>query len=281
MTQGPLTLENRRAIITGGSGGIGIVVASHFLTNGASICILGRSQERLSAATRELRSKYPGKFLAVQADIGTWTSAEQGVWEATEFLGGLDILVNAAGVQAPIGKFISNDIHEWERNIAINLFGCIYCCKNALPFMLRAENAAIVNFSGGGATSTRANFSAYAVAKTGIVRFTEVLADELRSTNVRVNAIAPGAINTQMLDEVITAGEIAGEEELRAAKQRAASGGASADAAAELVVYLASNASSGLTGKLISAVWDPWQSWNSQTIKEIMSGSQYNLRRIT
>jgi len=274
------TLENRRALITGGSGGIGSVVASHFLKNGASICILGRSQGRLSAVTEDLSRMYLGRVFAVQADVGTWKSVEPGVRQAAEFLGGIDILVNAAGVQSPIGELISNDIYEWERNIRINLLGCVYCCKVALPFLMRTDCATIVNFSGGGATSTRVNFSAYAAAKAGIVRFTEVLADELRNTNVRVNAIAPGAINTKMLDEIIAAGDMAGEE-LIAAKQRAASGGASVDAAAELVVYLASNESAGLNGKLISAVWDPWRSWDSQAINEIMSGSKYNLRRVS
>ena len=223
---------------------------------------------------------YLGRVFAVQADVGTWKSVEPGVRQAAEFLGGIDILVNAAGVQSPIGELISNDIYEWERNIRINLLGCVYCCKVTLPFLMRTDCATIVNFSGGGATSTRVNFSAYAAAKAGIVRFTEVLADELRNTNVRVNAIAPGAINTKMLDEIIAAGDMAGEE-LIAAKQRAASGGASVDAAAELVVYLASNESAGLNGKLISAVWDPWRSWDSRAINEIMSGSKYNLRRVS
>lgn len=277
----PFALENRKAVITGGSGGIATVVGSHFLKNGASVCILGRSLERLSSVAEDLNSVYTGRIFPVHSDVGNRESVEAGIRQAAEFLGGIDILVNAAGVQPPIGQFVSNDIDEWEQNIQINLFGCVYCCKYALPFLLSADVATIVNFSGGGATSTRANFSAYATAKAAIVRFTEVLADELRSTNVRVNAIAPGAVNTQMLDEVIAAGARAGDEELKAATQRAACGGASADSAAELVVYLASKNSSAITGKLISAVWDPWQTWNSEAVNEIMSGPKYNLRRIS
>lgn len=281
MAHYPLTLVNRRALITGGSGGIGSVVGSHFLKSGASICILGRSPERLARVVKELSSTYSGKIFAVRADVGNRESVESGIRQGAKFLGGIDVLVNAAGVQPPIGEFISTDIDEWQQNITINLIGCVYCCKYALPFLLRAEEATIVNFSGGGAVSSRANFSAYATAKAGIVRFTEVLADELRTTNVRVNAIAPGAINTHMLEEIIAAGEKAGEEELKTATQRLAHGGASAAAAAELVAYLASRNSAPLTGKVISAVWDPWRAWDSEAVMEIMSGPKYNLRRTT
>jgi len=257
------------------------VVASHFLDHGASVCIVGRNSERLSSALNELNAGSVGKAIGFRCDVADRTSVQRVVKQANRRLGGLDILVNCAGIQEPIGKFVDNDIAAWERNLQVNLFGSVYTCNAVIPIFLGLGGGAIINFSGGGATSSRAYFSAYATSKAAIVRFTEVLAEELKGTKIRVNAVAPGAINTAMLDEILAAGSRAGKKETVEARKRAATGGASADLAAELVVFLASSRSKGLSGKLISAPWDPWKSWDRSAIRQIMSESKYNLRRIS
>jgi NAD(P)-dependent dehydrogenase (short-subunit alcohol dehydrogenase family) len=274
-------LREKRALITGGSGGIGRVVASHFLAHGAMVCIVGRDSERLSSALNDLNAGRAGRAIGLRCDVGDRTSVKRAVKQANRRLGGLDILVNCAGIQEPIGKFVDNDIAAWEHNLRVNLFGSVYCCNAVLPIFLDRGGGGIINFSGGGATSSRANFSAYATSKAAIVRFTEVLAEELLGTKIRVNAIAPGAVNTEMLDQILAAGPRAGKKEIGEARKRAATGGASADLAAELVVFLASNRSKGLSGKLISAPWDPWKTWDRVAIRQIMSESKYNLRRIS
>jgi 3-oxoacyl-[acyl-carrier protein] reductase len=146
--------------------------------------------------------------------------------------------------------------------------------------MIKRRSGVIINFSGGGATSSRPNFSAYATAKAGIVKFTEVLADELKPYRIRINAIAPGAVNTKMLDEILKIGRKAGNVELAAAKKRALEGGISAELAAELAVFLASSDSANLSGRLVSAVWDDWKHWSKKYIKKIMAGESLTLRRV-
>jgi len=169
---------------------------------------------------------------------------------------------------------------EWEKNISVNLFGTVHASKEAIPYMQKNHSGAIINFSGGGATASRPNFSAYAVAKIGVVKFTEILADELAPYHIRVNAIAPGAINTKMLEEVLKAGSRAGKKELADAKKRAKEGGASPELAAALVVFLASSASAGLTGRLVSAPWDDWSHWGKKEIAQIMKTDALKLRRM-
>ena len=274
-------LKGKLALITGGSGGIGRVVASHFLRNGASVCILGSNPQRLAGALSALRSEVQDQVFGIRCDVGSRAAVQHAVLQATKKLGGLDILVNCAAIQKPIGEFVDNSLRLWERNLQVNLLGSVYCCRAVIPILAKRGGGAIINFSGGGATSSRANFSAYAVAKTAIVRFTEVLAEELHPKKIRINAIAPGAINTGMLQEILAAGPLAGKQEMVTAKKRNEEGGASADRAAELVVFLASRRSYCLSGKLISAVWDPWQSWDKTAIQQIMSDSKYNLRRIS
>lgn len=171
----------------------------------------------------------------------------------------LHALINVAGVQPPIGAFEQLDPDDWDRNLSINLSGTVNMIRGALPFFKSAEGGKIINFSGGGATSSRPNFSAYAVSKTAVVRLTEILAEELREYNIDVNAVAPGAINTGMLDEIIEAGARAGDEHERARKRKS-EGGDPIERIVDLCRFLISSESDGITGKLLSAIWDDYKS---------------------
>jgi NAD(P)-dependent dehydrogenase (short-subunit alcohol dehydrogenase family) len=274
----PAELKNKVAVITGGTRGIGKAVALAFAQNGADVCVVSRTAADIDE-TLNLLNEAAGRAIGIIADVSKKTDAGKIVQKTISTFKTIDILVNCAAVQKPIGPLVDNDINLWIQNIHINLIGTVICCKAVLPVMLRKQKGSIINFSGGGATSSRPNFSAYACSKTAIVRLTEVLAAEVKKDNVRVNAIAPGAVNTRMLDEVLHAGALAGAE-LEDAKQRAQKGGTSPDLAAQLAVFLASDKSEGLTGRLISAVWDKWQQFDADSIHQIMETDKYTLRRI-
>jgi NAD(P)-dependent dehydrogenase (short-subunit alcohol dehydrogenase family) len=136
----------------------------------------------------------------------------------------------------------------------------------------------IINLSGGGAAGPRPRFSAYAASKAALVRVTETLAVELKPYNIQVNAVAPGAVNTQMLDEVLAAGEKAGAE-YHQAQERARNGGTPVELVCELVKFLASSASGNLTGKLISAPHDPWREWEDRA-EELNDTPMFTIRRL-
>ena len=138
----------------------------------------------------------------------------------------------------------------------------------------------ILNISGGGATSPRPFFSAYATAKAGLVRLTETIAAEAGHYGIRANAIAPGAMNTEMRDTVLRAGpELAGETEYRKALEQAETGGALPDTPAELAIFLASDSAVGVNGRLLSAVWDSWRDLSAHA-PELARSDVYTLRRI-
>lgn len=145
--------------------------------------------------------------------------------------------------------------------------------------MIKQRRGKIINLSGGGAAYPAPHFSAYAASKAAVVRFTETLAEEMKAFNIQVNAIAPGAINTGIQEEVLAAGEIAGEKALAEAKKVRETGGTPPKVPAALAVFLASDESNGLTGKLISAVWDDWKEMGKR-FPEIMSTNIYTLRRV-
>jgi NAD(P)-dependent dehydrogenase (short-subunit alcohol dehydrogenase family) len=146
--------------------------------------------------------------------------------------------------------------------------------------MKKNRSGKIIFISGGGATKPLPNLSAYAVSKAGVVRFAETLAEEVKDFNIEVNSVAPGALNTRLLDEILTAGpEKVGHTFYEQSLKQQANGGTPLDVGASLCVFLASDKSKGITGKLISAVWDPWQKL-PEYLHDIQQSDIYTLRRI-
>ncbi len=202
------------------------------------------------------------------------------IGEARRVWDRIDVLVNNAAILGPIGNVWENDWEEWQTTIRVNLLAPVELCRACVPWMIAHRQGKIITLSGGGATGPRPNFSAYATAKTGLVRFSEILAHEVSKMNVQVNCVAPGAMNTAMLQAVLDAGlEKAGAIEYAQAVKRAEEGGALPQRAADLCVFLASPAGDSITGKLISAVWDPWESL-PEHIDDLKDSDIYTLRRI-
>ena len=274
-----MRLSGRVAVVTGAGRGIGRAVAQALAREGARVVLAARTGQQL-AETAAAIDRLGGQAAAVVADVSAPASVERLFAQAQAQWGQVDILVNAAAVQTPIGPFVQIDPAAWMRAVAVNLFGTVLCCRAALPGMIERGRGAIVNFSGGGATSPRPRFSAYAAAKAAVVRFSETLAEELRGTGVRVNAVAPGAANTAMLDQILAAGAQAGEAELAKARRCRAGGGTPVELVAELVVFLACDGAAGLSGKLISAPHDGWQDWTPQRIAALARTPWYTLRRL-
>lgn len=277
-----LSLNGKIAIITGANQGLGLEISRRYVSAGASIVMCARNGDLLTRAQMELASGLaPGQaVVVVPTDVSDLQSVEQLVKTSLQRFGRIDILVNNAGIYGPMGSIEEVDWVEWVRAIEINLFGSILMCRAVLPAMKEQRRGKIIQLSGGGATNPMPNISAYAVSKAAIVRFSETLGEEVRSFNIDVNAIAPGALNTQMLDEVLAAGpKTVGQAFFDRSVKQKESGGTGLDQGAELAVFLASDVSNGITGKLISAVWDNWEHW-PEHIDELRASDAYTLRRI-
>jgi 3-oxoacyl-[acyl-carrier protein] reductase len=195
-------------------------------------------------------------------------------------LGAVDVLVNNAGMLGPIGRLEDTDPKEWALTIQVNLLAPVCLMRLALPGMRSRGRGKIINLSGGGATGPRPHFSAYAAAKAALVRTTETVADEVKTSGIDVNAVAPGAMNSRLLEQVLAAGpERVGHNEYNRALEQREHGGAQPARAADLIAWLASSASDGITGRLLSAVWDPWEHL-SEHRDDLAKSDVYTLRRI-
>jgi NAD(P)-dependent dehydrogenase (short-subunit alcohol dehydrogenase family) len=178
-----------------------------------------------------------------------------------------------------MGAVADTDWSAWVRTIEINLLGSVLVARAVAPHLARRGYGKILQLSGGGATRPLPRLSAYAASKAAVVRFAETLASELRDRGVDVNSIAPGALNTRMLDDMLAAGpERLGEAVYTRALEQQRSGGAPPRCAAELAVFLGSAASDGITGKLLSALWDPWRELPEHCAD--LDSDVYTIRRI-
>jgi len=252
-----MNLLGKNIILTGAGRGIGRAIALEIARQGGALALISRSEQELQETLNLIHVVSPASFFIV-ADMSKRESVHNAFLFIKKRLDIIDVLINNAGIQGPIGLFHENNLDDWEMNLRTNLLGPVVLTHAVLPLMMAQKMGKIINMSGGGATGTRPNFSAYAVAKTAIVRFTENLADEYREFNIDINAVAPGAVNTKMLAEVICSDKKAGKELAEAIKRQSA-GGTDPEIPARLISFLASDASNGITGKLISAPWDPWQ----------------------
>jgi NAD(P)-dependent dehydrogenase (short-subunit alcohol dehydrogenase family) len=269
-------LDGRRALITGGGRGIGRAIALAMAREGAAVVVLARTSEQVGEVAAQIAGMGVHS-LAVQADLSHRGELEAGIDRALAEWGGIDILVNNAGILGPVGRTHELDPEAWMQTLQVNLFASFRCAQLILPGMIERQRGKIINLSGGGAVSPRPRFSAYAAAKAGLVRFTETLAAEVAEHAIDVNAIAPGAIHTNMVDEILNAGAAAGEEDRAEAQQLVDAGGQDPDRAAALAVFLASSRSDGLSGRLISAMWDDWEHLD---IAAVMGSEQFTVRRL-
>jgi NAD(P)-dependent dehydrogenase (short-subunit alcohol dehydrogenase family) len=273
-----MKLKGKVTIVTGAGRGIGKAIALAFAEEGADVIVVSRNLSEVEETAAQIKA-LGRRALALRADVSKKEEVACTVDSAIKEFGGIDILVNNAGIQGPIGPMVGNDIERWVETINVNLIGTFLCTKAVLPFMIERRQGKIINLSGGGATSPRPYFSAYASSKAAVVRLTETLAEELKPYNIQVNAIAPGAVNTRLLDEVLEAGEVVGKQELTKAIKQKQEGGVPPEKVAELAVFLASSKSDGLSGRLISLLWDSWREIPKH-LSDIMSSDIYTMRRI-
>ena len=278
-----MKLRGRAAIITGANRGLGEEIAARYVAEGADVMLAARDADALRAAGTRLHEGRPDpaqKVVWQPTDVSRPAEVERLVERTFGALECVDVLVANAGVYGPMGTIDVVDWGEWVRAVEINLFGTVLCCRSVLPIMRRRGAGKIVVLSGGGATAPLPRISAYAASKAAVVRFAETLAEEVKEDRIDVNAIAPGALNTRLLDEVLRAGpERVGQQFYERSVRQATEGGTPLETGAELAVFLGSSESDGITGRLISAVWDDWG--NLPQRRERLAGSDvYTLRRI-
>jgi NAD(P)-dependent dehydrogenase (short-subunit alcohol dehydrogenase family) len=270
-----LPLKDQAVLITGAGRGIGKRLAIGFGAEGARIGLLARSQAELDLAKLEIEDA-GGVALRIRSDVRDYEQMTAAVERMRTVFGGVQILIAAAAVQGPIGPLVDVKPRAWADAVEANLMGVMHACRAVLPRMIEKRRGKIIVIGGGGAASPRPRFSAYAASKAAVVRFVETLAEEVREFNVQVNCMAPGATYTHMTDEIMHSGERAGSKEIEEAENVRLTGGMSPEKQIQLALFLASERSNHISGKLIH-VNDDWK----RLERENMNPESFTLRRFS
>jgi 3-oxoacyl-[acyl-carrier protein] reductase len=275
-----MKLTGYNTLVTGGSQGLGRHIVEAFLAEGASVVFCARTGDDLNRTQAALTPRLqPGQqLIGVTCDVSDPASVAA-LFARAAGLGRLHAVVNNAGIYGPMGPTEDVALAEWTQAWQVNVTGTLLVCQHALRAMKPHRSGRIINISGGGATNPMPRLAAYAATKAAVVRLTETLAEEYRSDGIMVNAVAPGALSTRLTQQVLAAGpERVGADFFAKNKKWAEEGAVDPRLGAGLCVYLASAESEGITGKLISAQWDPWK--DLQKFRDELKGDIYTLRRI-
>ncbi len=261
--------------VTGAGRGIGKRLAIGFATRGARVGLLARSKAELDLCHLEIEHQ-GGSALRLRADTSDYEQVAAAVERMrVQFGAHPKVLVCAAAVLGPIGPFAESNPKHWPEVIDTNFTGTLNACRAVLPHMLEHRSGKIVILAGGGSTPARPNFALHEATKHALIRFVETLAEEVSERNVQVNCLTPGGTYTHMTDQILAAGDRAGWEEIEEARQVRMTGGVPAEKQIELVLFLASEHSNHVSGRVLN-VHDDWKKLKDKA----MQPDLYRLRRV-
>ena len=275
-------LKNKVSLVTGASKGLGYEISKNLLKSGSNLMICSRNHIQLKKAYLKLNKikSRNQKIYYLATDISSSVEVKKLVKLTLDKFKKIDILVNNAGIYGPMGNIEKTNWNKWVRAIEINMLGSVLLCREVIPGFKKNNKGKIIQLSGGGAASPLPLISSYAVSKAGIVRFIENLSEEVKNYNIDINAVAPGPLNTDMLKEVLKAGQNkVGKKFYNKSLEQKKSGGTPFNKVCDLILFLSSKHSDGIKGKLISALWDDWKNWINY--KNLLKNSDaYTLRRV-
>ncbi len=231
-----MSLKDKVALITGGSRGIGKAIAMAYARQGARLALCARTAAELEHTVTELRG-YDVEAAGWSCDVSLEAQVKQLVDNVQKKFDRIDVLVNNAGVMTRPVPITELEIKKWDYTVAVNLRGPFLVTQSVLPIMIKQNNGSIINVSSMIGRGAYANFIAYATSKWGLEGFTQTLASEVRSDNIRVNSVDPGYVATKLTGYH----------------------GSKPESVTDVFVYLASEESTGVTGKMLSS-----SGWKSQ-----------------
>lgn len=266
----------RTVIVTGGSSGLGLFISKSFASIGDRVIIVARNEAKLKASTLSLQSL--GLDVSFRRlDVTDAFKVKSVFEEVNNTYGAIDVLVNCAGVLGPAGRLDTVEIDDWVANINSNLIGPALTMREAIKHMLFKGAGKIVNISGGGAVKALPTLSAYCASKAGLIRLTETVAAEFFDRNIQVNAVAPGFIVSGIHDQIINTSSNLDRNLRNELIEKISTGGDSPYPTCDLCLFLTSQESNHITGRLISAIHDKWQEFKSHDFKQ---SALYTLKRV-
>jgi NAD(P)-dependent dehydrogenase (short-subunit alcohol dehydrogenase family) len=225
-----MKLKDKVALITGGGRGIGKAIAVAYAREGAKLALCARTHQELEETVKEIQT-LKAECKGWSCDVSLEEPVRDFVADVLKVFGRVDVLVNNAGVMTRPVPMTQLEVKKWDYTIAVNLRGPFLVTRNVLPLMIKQKSGSIINVSSAIGRSAYPNFIAYATSKWGLEGFTQTLATEVGSYNIRANTVEPGYVATKLTGY----------------------SGSKPDSVTDVFVYLASDEARGVTGKMLSS----------------------------
>jgi short-subunit dehydrogenase len=268
--------KNRVALITGANGYLGKYLSKILWEKNFSIILMSRNFDK--NFKNYFKPTKKNKVYFYKCDLANFKSLEKVLKKIKKKNKSLDVVINNAAVQKPIGNLENLNFEDIKKNFNINYFAPIKIIKDTIPLLKKKKFSSIINLSGGGATSNRDQFAIYGSSKTALARSSEIISKEIKKYKININSLSPGPLPSKMLNEIIRTKKINFAEKMKAKK--VLNKIINLNPIKLLIYYLISKEGNKISGKIISSKWDNWKNWKNN-LQKINNLNLYTLRRLT
>ena len=275
-----ITKKKIRIIIFGASGSIGSYLAKEYMSQNSELLLFVKNSKSKKKILDKLKFQNFSKIIIDQLNFTNFSSMNKKINKHKSFVKNTNIIINATGSLGEIKNVLNINFKKFKNTMDINFFSNLMLLKKLSKFIKNNKNLSIIFFSGGGATSYRKNFGTYSISKLSLVKLVEVASNEIKNKNVRINAIAPGIIQSKMIDVTMNNKKLVSKKEIKKIEKDIKYSNNALKKLFKVINFLSSNKGKQITGKLISSKWDNIETWNKKKIKKLINKDFYNIRRI-
>ena len=275
-----ITKKKIRIIIFGASGSIGSYLVKEYMSQNSELLLFVKDLKSKKKIINKLNFQSSPKIIIDQLNFTNFFSIPKKINKHRSFIKNSDIIINATGSLGEIKNVLNINFKKFKNIMDINFFSNLILLQNLSKFIKNNKNLLIIFFSGGGVTSYRKNFGTYSISKLSLVKLIEIASNEINNKNVRINAIAPGIIQSKMVDITINNRKLVSKKEIKKIERDIKYSNDALKKLFKVINFLSSNKGKQITGKLISSKWDNIETWNKNKIKKLINKDLYNVRRI-
>ena len=275
-----ITKKKIRIIIFGASGSIGSYLVKEYMYQNSELLLFVKNLKSKKKIINKLKFQSSAKIIIDQLNFTNFSSITKKIDKHKSFVKNSDIIINATGSLGEIKNVLNINFKKFKNTMDINFFSNLILLQNLSKFIKNNKNLLIIFFSGGGVTSYRKNFGTYSISKLSLVKLIETVSNEINNKNVRINAIAPGIIQSKMIDITINNRKLVSKKEIKKIERDIKYSNDALKKLFKVINFLSSNKGKQITGKLISSKWDNIETWNKNKIKKLINKDLYNVRRI-
>ena len=276
-----MVIKNKKLniVIFGFTSSIGNFLSRKYYLNNHNLLLFSNNKQKFNKLKKNYSNNQTQEIIFERFDITNAKKTKSIIKKNIKFFKKADLIISTIGVQGEINNFFNSNLKKFKKTFDINFFSHVYLLKNLYKTIRNNKRTLIILFSGGGATSKRENFSSYSLSKIALVKLVEILSTEIKTKNIRINAIAPGIIDSKMTRKILKNENKVKHKEILKIKKAFKSSNKSLNKVYDLINLLLFKSGKNISGKILSSRWDNFKKWNKIEVRKISSSDIFTMRR--